>query len=223
MGGFGSGRHAYGGKRQRLSGFPGEGETDLAGVAPWLRFSARDLKSIGACGPGSEAWMVFAGEVLKEVDCTEQDELEWPRDMYQDYERARALYNASELCGRNGNPCLWIRLYCFRYTDSEEQCVSDEDEVTEQNRYDGLCSLALSKEDSLLEIRVWLPRLPLVCDARGREAPGLSIAEPQPLSFSLMVEKLPCHFGGFKCFLLCPLCQKRVSFLYLERSCLQLN
>lgn len=49
-------------------------------------------------------------------------------------------------------------------------------------------------------------------------------------SYTIPVTKLPCNYGGFRYFLHCPLCQKRMRFLYfaehslfLCRACLNLG
>lgn len=49
-------------------------------------------------------------------------------------------------------------------------------------------------------------------------------------SYTIPVEKLPCNYGGFRYFFKCPLCEKRMRFLYfaeqslfLCRACLNLG
>jgi hypothetical protein len=49
-------------------------------------------------------------------------------------------------------------------------------------------------------------------------------------SYMIAIDRLTCNYGGFRCFFKCPLCQKRMRFLYfaehsvfLCRSCLNLS
>ena len=49
-------------------------------------------------------------------------------------------------------------------------------------------------------------------------------------SYTITIEKLPCNYGGFRCFFKCPLCSKRMRILYfaeqsvfLCRKCLNLS
>ena len=49
-------------------------------------------------------------------------------------------------------------------------------------------------------------------------------------SYMIAIDRLACNYGGFRCFFKCPLCQKRMRFLYfaehsvfLCRNCLNLS
>lgn len=49
-------------------------------------------------------------------------------------------------------------------------------------------------------------------------------------SYTIAIDKLPCNYGGLRCFFKCPLCHKRMRFLYfgqqsvfLCRRCLNLG
>lgn len=37
-------------------------------------------------------------------------------------------------------------------------------------------------------------------------------------SYTISIEKLPCNYGGLRFFFKCPLCQKRMRFLYLGQQ-----
>ena len=61
---------------------------------------------------------------------------------------------------------------------------------------------------------------------------GLKITyrKRKQISYVIDVEKLPCNYGGFRSFFKCPLCRKRMRFLYfaeksifLCRGCLNLS
>lgn len=88
-------------------------------------------------------------------------------------------------------------------------------------------AVKLTGVDSLLWVRSY-------CGVEG-QSPGMTsnsqisfrfphlVGGPAPAESKVEMTSVPCHFGGTREFFLCPLCSKRVSFLYLERSDLQLN
>ncbi len=171
MGGYRSERRKSN-PQTRLSGLPRQGEAQQPGIAPWLRFSASEMKKYGACASGTECLLPFAGTALTPDILTTNETLLWPAVMKSAVERSVTL---SEI-----DPWLWVRSYCE---------IEDNAKPNYQMNF----------------------RLPYL------------VGGPQAAEFKVTMTSLPCHFGGTKEFFLCPLCPKRVSFLYLERSTLQLN
>ncbi len=228
MGGYGSGRPAYGDDKERLSGLPGEGRRDPWDASPWLCFCAPQLKRVGALVPDATRFFSFSGEVVADIPA--QMVAAWPDAMRRDIEEVRALFNAPEHRDAFGFPALWVRSHCFGALFDQSGHLKDEpNEEEHQARSDS----DKSEDDERAhfspylphELRFWLPRL-LPHKGVGpsaRSSNTLLPGEPQPVSFSVGVQNVPCHFGGFKSFLLCPQCGKRTSGLYLEQRHLVLH